>query len=190
MNSNDAYQRELGGALKQMDVELRGLVERSNPQYAKELSAINEAYRIMKTAQKASSSVAAEDGVFTPAQLHNAVKNGDWSKDKRAFAEGTAYLQDLSGAGKRVLANQYPDSGTAGRLMLGAGGIASGLASPAVPLSLIAGSSAYIPMIQKLLTGAVASRPQSAQLVANEMTKAAPYLAAPGTVIGRSFFDK
>lgn len=190
MNSNDAYQRELGGALKQMDVELRSLVERSNPQYAKELSAINEAYRIMKTAQKASSSVAAEDGVFTPAQFHNAVKSGDWSKDKRAFAEGTAYLQDLSGAGKRVLANQYPDSGTAGRLMLGAGGLASGLASPAVPLSLVAGSGAYIPMIQKLLTGAVASRPQSAQLVANEMAKAAPYLAAPGTVIGRSFFDK
>lgn len=189
-NSTDAYQRELGGALKQMDAELRALVERSNPQYAKELSAINEAYRVMKTAQKASSSVAAEDGVFTAAQLHNAVKAGDRSKDKRAFAEGTAYLQDLSGAGKRVLANQYPDSGTAGRLMLGAGGLASGLASPAVPLSLIAGAGAYIPAIQRLLTGAVASRPQSAQLVANEMTKAAPYLAAPSTVIGSAFLNK
>lgn len=189
-NSTDAYQRELGGALKQMDAELRGLVERSNPQYAKELSAINEAYRVMKTAQRASSSVAAEDGVFTAAQLHNAVKVGDRSKDKRAFAEGTAYLQDLSGAGKRVLANQYPDSGTAGRMMLGAGGLASGLASPAVPLSLIAGAGAYIPMIQKLLTGAVASRPQGANLVADKMTKAAPYLAAPGTVLGGAFFDK
>ena len=134
-----------------MDAELRGLIERSNPQYAKELSAINEAYRIMKTAQKASSSVAADDGVFTAAQLHNAVKVGDKSKDKQAFTEGTAYLQDLSGAGKRVLANQYPDSGTAGRIALGAGGLASGMASPAIPLSLIAGSGAYIPAIQNYL---------------------------------------
>lgn len=189
-NSTDAYQRELGGALKQIEVELRGLVERSNPQYAKELSAINEAYRIMKTAQRASSSVAADDGVFTAAQLHNAVKVGDKSKDKRAFAEGTAYLQDLSGAGKRVLANQYPDSGTAGRIALGAGGLASGMASPAIPAGLIAGSAAYIPAIQKLLTGAVASRPQNAQLISNEMTKAAPYLAAPSTVLGGAFFEK
>lgn len=189
IKSPDAYQRELGTALKQADQELRALIERSNPQMSRELSLINEAYRVMKTAQRAGSSVAAEDGVFTPAQLHNAVKAMDRTKDKRAFAEGTAYLQDLSGAGKRVLASQYPDSGTAGRLFLGGGALASGVANPAIPVGLAGASAAYIPIIQRLLTGAVASRPQLANSVGQQIQNASPYLAAPGSVLGQAFLE-
>lgn len=188
--SPDAYQRQLGGALQQADQELRGLIERSSPQFARELRLINEAYRVMKTAQRASSSVAAEDGVFTPAQLHNAVKAMDRSKDKRAFAEGTAFLQDLSGAGKRVLAQQYPDSGTAGRMLLGGGALASGMANPAIPIGLTGASAAYIPHIQRLLTGAIAARPQAAQGISNQVRQVAPYLAAPSTVLGKALLEE
>lgn len=186
LRSPDAYQRNLGAALRQADQELRGLIERANPQFSRQLGLINEAYRVMKTAQRAGSSVAAENGVFSPAQLHNAVKAMDRTKDKRAFAEGTAFLQDLSGPGKRVLAQQYPDSGTAGRMFLGGGALASGLASPVIPGTLLAGSAAYIPIIQRLLTGAVASRPQAAQGIAQQMQRVAPYLAAPGAVFGNA----
>ena len=189
IRSPDAYQRELGTALRQADQELRALIERSNPQMARELSLINEAYRVMKTAQRAGSSVAAEDGVFTPAQLHNAVKAMDRTKDKRAFAEGSAYLQDLSGAGKRVLASQYPDSGTAGRLFLGGGALASGVANPAIPIGLAGASAAYVPVIQRLLTGAIASRPQLANAVGQQIQNASPYLAAPGSILGQAFLE-
>lgn len=115
--STDAYQRDLGDAIRQAREELQDLVRRSNPQNATELQAIDRAYANFKRLQRAASSVAAPNGVFTPAQLVNAVKAMDKSKDKRAFSEGTALLQDLAEAGKNVLPSKVPDSGTAGRLM-------------------------------------------------------------------------
>jgi hypothetical protein len=115
--SNDAYQRQLGQALKQANAEFRDLVSRSNPQNAKDLQAVDLAYANFKRLQRASSGVGAEEGVFTPAQLHNAVKAMDKTKDKRAFSEGDALLQDLTSAGKAVMPSKIPDSGTAGRMM-------------------------------------------------------------------------
>lgn len=115
--STDAYQRQLGQALKQADEEFRQLVSRANPKNAKDLAAIDTAYANFKRIQKAASGVGTESGVFTPAQLNSAVKAMDRTKDKRAFSEGTALLQDLSNAGKTTLPSKVPDSGTAGRMM-------------------------------------------------------------------------
>lgn len=56
----------------------------------------------------------------------------DRSKDKRAFSEGDALMQDLTAAGKAVLPSKVPDSGTAGRLM-------SNIGSPTGALSTLAG---------------------------------------------------
>jgi len=116
-NSTDGYQRQLGQALKQADANFRDLISRANPQNAKDLQAIDKAYANFKRIQRAASSVGSEEGVFTPAQLHNAVKALDRTKDKRAFSEGDALLQDLTSAGKDILPSKVPDSGTAGRLM-------------------------------------------------------------------------
>lgn len=115
--STDAYQRKLGDALKQADAEFRALIQRSSPQNAAELDAINKAYANFKRVQSAGSKVGANEGVFTPAQLHQAVRVADKTKDKRAFSEGTALMQDLSASGKETLLSKVPDSGTAGRLM-------------------------------------------------------------------------
>ena len=116
-NSTDGYQRQLGQALKQADAEFRDLVSRANPQTAKDLQAIDRAYANFKRIQRAASGVGADEGVFTPAQLHNAVRALDKSKDKRSFSEGNALLQSLTAAGKDVMPSKVPDSGTAGRLM-------------------------------------------------------------------------
>lgn len=115
--SSDAYQRQLGQALKQARREFEDLVSRSNPQNAADLKAIDSAYAVFKRLQRAASGLGAEGGVFTPAQLANAAKAMDKTKDKRAFSEGTALLQDLADAGKAVMPSKVPDSGTAGRLM-------------------------------------------------------------------------
>jgi len=115
--SNDAYQSELGQALKQARQEFLDLIARSNPQNAQELATVNKAYANFKRIQRAASSVANPDGVFTPAQLNNAVKALDKSKDKRAFSEGTALMQDLTGPAKQVMPSSIPDSGTAGRTL-------------------------------------------------------------------------
>jgi hypothetical protein len=48
----------------------------------------------------------------------SAVREQDKSKGKRAFRRGKALGQPLARAGRKVLSNDVPDSGTAGRLTM------------------------------------------------------------------------
>ena len=174
--SNDAYQSELGKAFRQLGDELKTLVERSNPQYAKELNAINKGWSVYERAKLASQYANAEK--FTPAQLQRAVKSQDITKGKRAFTEGQAPMQDLSDAAVRVMKNRTPDSGTATRMMYGVGAVGSGLIHPGIPLALGAGALSYTPALQRLLVGSVANRPQQAQRLADLLRQSQPYLSA------------
>jgi hypothetical protein len=120
--------RQLGDALSELQNIIRQNLTRNNPDQADALKNINSAYANFKRIQRAASGVGAEDGVFTPAQLHNAARAMDRTKDKRAFSEGDALMQDLTAAGKAVMPSKVPDSGTAGRLMnnmFSLGGLAS-----------------------------------------------------------------
>ena len=67
--------------------------------------------------------------------LSTAVRAADKTKDKRAFSEGTALMQDLSAQGKDVLLSKVPDSGTAGRLM---GSLSNPWALAGLPISTLA----------------------------------------------------
>lgn len=185
-NSTDGYQRQLGQALKQADAELRDLVQRANPQNATDLKAIDLAYANFKRLQRAASGVGAEDGVFTPAQLHNAVRAMDKSKDKRAFSEGNALLQDLTSAGKEVLPSKIPDSGTAGRMMnnlFSLGGLTSSIggAAAAIPAYVAysrTGSNAInglvnngaIPLKAALQRG-IGNNPNASRIFGNALAK-------------------
>lgn len=182
--SQDPDARLLGDALKEVGSQLNQLVTRSNPQYAAELKAINTGYANFKRVQKAAGYLGADEGVFTPAQLQSAVKAADFSKDKARFAEGNAFMQDLSGAGKAMLTNKVPDSGTAGRMWLGGGALASGALNPAIPLGLLGGAAMYSSPMQSLLRGAVSARPQAAQSVANAFDEAAPRLIPGAAQVG------
>lgn len=174
--SNDAYQSELGRAFRQLGDELKTLVERSNPQYAKELAAINNGWSVYERAKLAAGYANAEK--FSPAQLQRAVKAQDITKKKTAFTEGRAPLQDLSDAAVRVMKNRTPDSGTANRLMYGAGALASYGIHPGIPLGLGAGTLAYTPAMQNMLTSMVTKRPQQAQRLADMLRQSQPYFAA------------
>lgn len=185
-SATDGYQRQLGQALKQAGAEFRDLVSRANPQNAKDLQAIDSAYANFKRIQKAAGGVGAEGGVFTPAQLHSAVKSADRTKDKRAFSEGDALLQDLSAAGKEVMPSKIPDSGTAGRMMgnlFSLGGLASsagGLAA-ALPAYLAysrPGSAAINGAVNKLgipaknaLMKALAENPNASRNLSTALAK-------------------
>jgi hypothetical protein len=164
-------ERVIAGALKEAQDQFRQLVTRSNPNYAKELNAINTGYANFKRVQNAAGKVGAEEGVFSPAQLQNAVRAMDKSKDKARFAEGKALMQDLSESGKTVLGSKVPDSGTPYRTMAailasgGAGvsgypGIAAGLA--ATPVMYSSGG-------QKMMASLLAKRPAGAQNFAEQV---------------------
>lgn len=115
--SDDYDVRTMGDAVQEAQNAMRRMVENVNPTYQGELQKINEGYANFKKVQNAASKVGAQGGVFTPAQLHASVRAGDPSKDKARFAEGNALMQDLSTAGKEVLAPTVPDSGTPFRSM-------------------------------------------------------------------------
>lgn len=186
--STDADQRLLNGAYKELGEQLNNLSIRTNPQAAAKLKAINTGYANFKRLQKAASSVAAEEGKFTPAMLHNAVKAADRSKDKARFAEGGALMQDLSSAGKTLLSNKVPNSGTPERLMavgsLGGLGYLSPTAAMAAGGGLLGGAAMYTPFMQQLMSGAVSARPLLAQPASEMLRKAAPALVPGGAQFG------
>lgn len=188
--SQDPDARLIGDAYKEVQSQLRGLVTRSNPQYADELRAINTGWANFKRVQNAAAKVGADDGVFTPAQLQSAVRVMDKSKDKARFAEGNALMQDLSGAAKSQMGGKIADSGTAGRLMWGAGALGAGAINPAIPMGLLGGAAAYTPPVQSLLRGLVSSRPDSAQAIAEALRQASPFLIPGGAQVGLGLLNQ
>lgn len=176
--SPDAYQQELANALKETLRVFRSTLERSNPNYADELGKINTGYANYARIRDAASRQGASDGKFTPSQLAAAVRAGDKTVGKRAYSEGTALMQDLSDAGKEVLAQKYPDSGTAGRAIVG-GLTAGGLGYFANPVAIGGATLAtlpYLPGGRQLAAALLAKRPELAQPVADVVRKTSPLL--------------
>jgi len=175
--SPDAYQQNLGQAFKQTFQELKDQVVRTNPaDVVNDLKNTDFAYANFKRIQRAAAALGAEGGEFTPAQLQNAVKALDRSKDKGAFARGDALMQDLSEAGKNILSPKYPDSGTAGRVMaLTPTGLGVGAAA-AIPAAV-----GYTQPMQNLLAAIVSKRPEAAPQIANALRRIMPAITAGST---------
>jgi muramidase (phage lysozyme) len=177
-----AGERELGMAIGELQSSLRTALERSNPQAAGELSKINQAFANFTRIQRAASGVGAQDGVFTPAQLSSAVRSADTSARKGAYARGSALMQDLTDAGRGVMNQMVPNSGTTDRLMLGAGALGTGMYNPLIPLSLGAASIPYLPGANRLAAALIARRPDIAPQLAQGITSVVPaagVVAAP-----------
>jgi hypothetical protein len=169
--STDSDQRLIGDALKETQDQVRQLVIRNNPQFSKELKAIDTGYANFKRVEKAAALTGAEEGIFSPAQLQSAVRAMDKSKDKSRFATGEALMQDLSETGKNVLGNKLPDSGTPYRSLaaLIASGGAAGAGYPAIAAGMLAGPALYSAPGQRLAAAALTARPARAAAVANQL---------------------
>jgi hypothetical protein len=182
MKSPDYDQRMLGRALQDAQAALRETVQRQAPQYANELKAVNRGWANFLRPQRASTSVAAEEGVFSPAQLHNSVKALDSSRNKASFAKGNALMQDLSEPAKKVMQDQTRNSGTADRALQA--GMLMSLATH--PLKTGAGLAASIPAAAMYSRPGVAamealltSRQQVADPVAEFVRRSGLAIGAP-----------
>jgi len=178
--SLDAYQQELGGALNEALRIMRDTLPRVNPGFSDELKAINTGYANYTRLRQAASSTAAgaREGMFTPAQLAQAVRAQDTSVGKGASATGQALMQDLAEQGTNILGSKVPDSGTAGRLALLGGGAAAGSATgTAIPLAtaLTLGSLPYLG--RKTTAAVLTKRPADAKKLAELIRKGSPYIA-------------
>jgi hypothetical protein len=184
--------RQLGAALSALKDAVDGNLMRMNaPELTQKYANANEAWANFARIRAAGASKGAMDngGVFSAAQLQGAVRAGDKSVGKGATATGNALMQDLSGAGQRVLGSKYPDSGTTGRglmSLLAPGGIAAGMATqPTATLMTLggigAGSLPYTQLGQRAAAKLLTARPQLAQPVGNAITKLSP-VVVPGAL--------
>lgn len=180
----DAYQQQLGDALGEVRTSITQNALRANPSAAKMMKAADTAYANLVRVEGASKNALQTGGFFTPGQLGSAVRQADQSVRDRATARGSALMQDLAGAGQSVLGNKVPNSATADRLMLGAGGLGAYALNPAIPAGLLGGAGLYTSPIQSLLRGAVTARPQAAQAVRNTLLQASPGFVPAGAQIG------
>lgn len=163
-NSTSADERQLGGALQELQSSMRDLLVRANPDKAKELGAVNSAYANLLRVQGAAGRIGSEEGVFSPAQLLSSVRQLDRSLRKSQFARGGARMQDYAEAGKSVLGNKVPDSGTPLRSMttLLGGALLGNAISPATGFGIAGGAlglgGMYSPAGQGLLAAFLARK--------------------------------
>lgn len=176
--STDPDQRELGAALREVQSVVRDLAARQNPQHAGRLARINEGWAKLTRVQRAAA--LGLEGQFTPGQLRTATRVADTSVRKGASARGAALMQGFAEDAQSVLPSSIPDSGTAGRGMMGmaiggVGGIpamiGSGVAS--LPYTQAGGKAA-----EWLLTG---RQGPVAQRIAETLRKLVPLGSAAST---------
>lgn len=112
-SSQDPDHQTMGEGFQAARDEIRQLMIRNNPDAAAQLKAIDTGYAHLVRVEKAAATNGAQNGVFTPSQLQSAIKATDSSVRKRAVARGSALMQDLATAGRNVIGDTIPDSGTA-----------------------------------------------------------------------------
>lgn len=177
----------LGDALQEAQASLRRLLERSaGPDVASDAKAANAGWAQFKRMQRAAGMQGSRDGMFSAEAYQNSVRAMDPSKDKAAFARGTALGQDLSDPAVNVLGRTVPDSGTPFRTLVTQpvnGIVSSALGSP---LALAYGSRRAQNAIQMLMSG---QRPALATKAAAELEMLAPMLEAMG-VSGANVYQR
>jgi hypothetical protein len=148
------------------------------------LSNVDNAFANSLRVNRAAGALGGEPGVFSPAQLQAATKSMDPSMRKNAFAAGDALMQGYAEAGKSVLGNRVPDSGTPFRslaTLLAGSALGHGI-SPEVAMGIggasLGAAGLYSPMGKATLAHILASRPDLAQPLASVVRGAAPYVAA------------
>lgn len=177
--------KNLSDALFDAKDRFNDFIARQNPNDAPALQAINKGYASYARAEAAGA--ASNDGISTPAQLLRAVKAGG---TRGQNATGNALDQDLAKAGVSVLPSSVPDSGTAGRHMVGllAGALAGGgehLATGDAGLGVLTGGGALAAGASKpaqaLFRALLTKRPyddQTANTLSNLARNGTPLLAS------------
>ncbi len=161
-----ADNRELGQAIGDVRTAFNQHFAAQNPQAVQPLANADAAYsRYVRLRQAgASTAVNGIEGLMTPTQLQMAVKTADQSFAKRAMSEGRAPFQQLAQAGKMVLPNRMPNSGTPERIE-SLVALETMLNNPAAFLGSVVAPSAvgralYSTPAQDLIRNAIVAGPQ------------------------------
>lgn len=190
LRSKGGYEHtKIADALEATQTSIRDNLARQNTAWANQLKKVNEGwsnYAIIRDA--ASTATGRKGGAFTPANLASAVsanakRQAGQTVGKAKISEGRANMQDLSSAAENVLAQAYPDSGTAGRTLPWLGALAAGgtgMATGTAPVMAGAAGLAslpYLPVGSQLANLAMTKRPELIKRAGNRLSDLAPYAA-------------
>ena len=176
--------KEVQGAFKELKSVLRKQAARTSPDFADAINSADEAYARLVRIENASNRALLQDGVFTPGQMVNSIKATEQGVRKKLAAAGKSLDQGFAAQGQRILANRYPDSGTAGRTALMGGGAVGAAFEPmtaaTTAVSLLAASQLYRPGAQKAIGSMLNRRPSThARQIADSIGVNSPALTFP-----------
>lgn len=173
------HDRQLGRAFGHAAEELEtNLMANAHPDDVAEFLAANRAFAHLVRVEKAAGM--SDEGIFSPAQLKNAIRTSDRSSRKRAVARGEALLQDLGTDAKTVIGNTLNDSGTPERALMSTlilGGGASMIA-PKLLLGPAALAALYTGPANRAFQYAATASP-NARMAARRAIEAATRFGAP-----------
>jgi hypothetical protein len=192
----NAYDFDLADSLDNMRGALERSAERHSPAGAvQRYQDINRAYRNYVPLRDAGSRVGTEASVFSPAQLHSAVRSADQTIGKGAFARGEAPMQDLSGPAKNVMTRRVNDSGTPERAAFmnalgvlggGAGAVYAPMAAAKAAAAVGAHGLMYSPAVTRALRRLASRDEASKDAIRRAMARAGVMSGVLGDAAFRS----
>jgi hypothetical protein len=181
MSSTTEAEREVGDALFGVLGEFKKSLYNQNPKLTPQLRRVDSAYADMSVIKLAAANSGAESGVFTPKQFSTAVRQGDRTLRKSAFAKGTARSQQISDAAMQML-EEEAGATLAGRYAAGGAGLFGLAARPEIAIpAVIGGRMVYSEPGQQLMNMMLRSRPEAVKQAGGMLTRGAPYV---GGVVG------
>lgn len=144
---------ELSGAIGEMKSIVDRVARRSStPEAAAKMDAADAGYALFTRAERAAASRGGETGGFTPLQYDAAVQKGDGSVRSKAYLRGEARGQELAEAGKKVLRDRIPNSGSADRAFMGLAAGGASIAGGLKALPALGGvAAAYAPITRDII---------------------------------------
>lgn len=188
--SQDPIDQRVGDAYGDVRQAFRNSLARQNPpDLVDQLNALDNQYASFKQYQNAALGAGAlkREGMITPADYLNSItKDAKSTGNTGALSAGGARNQDFGNAAQEVLGNTYPDSGTAGRMAIGALGgaaVSGGLAAHPVAsvATALGGGVAALPYTElgQRATSALltAPRPGFVETAANLLNNSIPIIS-------------
>lgn len=168
LNSSTNAERKIGEALQNVLGAFKEQLAAQNPKMTSQLRRVDSAYGDLAVMERAAANGGAVNGVFTPKNYQTAVRQADVTRNKRAFARGTARGQDVAEAAMEVMGKDAAST-LEGRLALsGLGGSATALAaSPVI-------AATYTDTGRKVMDALLRSRPDLARQLGAQIQQAAP----------------
>ena len=178
LTGGTASEKEIGEALSGVLGVMKKELYFQNPKQTPQLRRVDSAYSDLSVINIAAANSGADSGVFTPKQFSTAVRQADKTRNKSAFAKGTAKSQQISDAGVQVLGNQAGATleGNIATRVVGGYGM---LTEPIIAAGLMTGvPTMYSAAGQKALDMVLRSRPDLMRQAGGMLTRASPQAGA------------